>query len=228
MVTNDELLITYSATLNASAAEASLNGEKQSNNAWLGYGEDHTTSSDKVTVTTYGFEIVKTDDQKTLLDGAVFMMYDDDPYVGGVYTPSAAPIELVKCTTTGGETYYRRALSSDPAGDITTEIEVTNGRIKIVGLDDSTYWLYEKEQPAGYNELGFAKSVFISNGDQYATFDSSGNYVSGGVWIINNKGDRLPTTGGMGTTLFITGGSIVALGAGLLLVTKKRMSMIQE
>ena len=44
----------------------------------------------------------------------------------------------------------------------------------------------------------------------------------------NKTGTELPQTGARGTALFITFGMIVVLGAGVLLVTKKRMGMIQE
>ena len=42
--------------------------------------------------------------------------------------------------------------------------------------------------------------------------------------VENSTGTELPSTGGMGTTLFYTLGAILVLGAGVLLVTKKRMS----
>ena len=44
------------------------------------------------------------------------------------------------------------------------------------------------------------------------------------VTIKNNKGSNLPSTGGMGTTIFYVVGSILVLGAAILLITKKRMS----
>ena len=42
--------------------------------------------------------------------------------------------------------------------------------------------------------------------------------------VINNAGTLLPSTGGMGTTIFYVLGSILAVGAIVLLVTKKRMN----
>ena len=48
---------------------------------------------------------------------------------------------------------------------------------------------------------------------------------NGGVQITNNSGTELPSTGGMGTTIFYVLGSILVIGAAVLLVTKKRMSM---
>ena len=43
--------------------------------------------------------------------------------------------------------------------------------------------------------------------------------------VVNNKGDELPTTGGIGTTIFYVVGSILLVGAVVLLVVKKRMSV---
>lgn len=42
--------------------------------------------------------------------------------------------------------------------------------------------------------------------------------------VVNKSGSTLPTTGGMGTTIFYVVGSILVLGAAILLITKKRMS----
>ena len=42
--------------------------------------------------------------------------------------------------------------------------------------------------------------------------------------VINNKGTELPSTGGIGTTLFYIGGGILVLAAVILLVTKRRMN----
>ena len=43
------------------------------------------------------------------------------------------------------------------------------------------------------------------------------------ITIVNQSGTELPSTGGMGTTIFYVLGSILVLGAGVLLVVKKRM-----
>ena len=47
---------------------------------------------------------------------------------------------------------------------------------------------------------------------------------NGGVQITNKTGTELPSTGGMGTTIFYVLGSILVVGAAVLLVTRKRMS----
>ena len=42
--------------------------------------------------------------------------------------------------------------------------------------------------------------------------------------IVNHSGTELPSTGGMGTTILYVIGAILVIGAGILLVTKKRMN----
>ena len=42
--------------------------------------------------------------------------------------------------------------------------------------------------------------------------------------VANQAGAVLPSTGGMGTTVFYVLGAVLVVGAGVLLVTKKRMS----
>ena len=51
-------------------------------------------------------------------------------------------------------------------------------------------------------------------------------YQTGGIKIVNENGTLLPSTGGIGTLLFVTIGTILVLGFGVLLVTKLRMSKL--
>ena len=48
-------------------------------------------------------------------------------------------------------------------------------------------------------------------------------WTDGGVHVINQTGTELPSTGGIGTTIFYVLGSVLVVAAGVLLVTKKRM-----
>lgn len=89
--------------------------------------------------------------------------------------------------------------------------------VSFTGLADGTYTLIEKTVPAGYNKAA-DYSFTISAGD-YAR-----DKLELSTEVINNAGTTLPSTGGMGTTIFYVLGSILAVGAIVLLVTKKRMS----
>ena len=104
------------------------------------------------------------------------------------------------------------------------------------GLDDGDYKLVETTTPSGYNtipDIEFTITathdvssdnptlISLSGGDKFTGVISTG-VVSAN--IENQSGAQLPSTGGIGTTIFYVLGSVMALGAGILLVTKKRMA----
>ena len=120
-------------------------------------------------------------------------------------------------------------------------------RKKVRGLDQGTYYLEETVSPEGYNLLVEADAVTISathttegTTDQVTYSSSTGATITDGtvdltqdanakqpvatVQIINNSGSVLPSTGGIGTTIFYVIGAILVLGAGILLVTRRRMN----
>jgi LPXTG-motif cell wall-anchored protein len=120
---------------------------------------------------------------------------------------------------------YRRARADELIGD---PIVVKDGVVTVVGFDNGTYYLEETVAPEGFNKLEGRKEFTITDGNLDATF-TGGIYSTGsGVHVVNKSGTMLPETGGMGTTLFITFGLLAVLGTGVLLVTKKRMGMIQD
>ncbi|MBQ6824115.1 MAG: isopeptide-forming domain-containing fimbrial protein [Clostridia bacterium] len=208
--TNDKLIVYYQAMLNRKAVVA---GEGNPNTAYLSYGEGHKTNEDQTKTYTYGFDLVKTDSQNTLLDGAKFKIYD--ALTGGN--------EIAVVLMDDGVT-YRRA-REDETG---VEIEVKGGQVRLVGFDNGTYFLEETVAPDGYNKLNARQRFIISDANLDATF-IDGIFSSGsGVHVVNKTGSMLPETGGLGTTLFVVLGGIAVLGAGVLLFAKKRMSQIAE
>ena len=124
------------------------------------------------------------------------------------------------------------------------------GEFKVKGLDAGAYYLEETKAPAGYNLLKepvkLTIQAEISQGDDKAKVDPSltkveivtlgadgqeapaggngGNVADGSVELVvqNNAGALLPSTGGMGTTLFYIAGAALVLAAGVLLVMKRR------
>ena len=104
------------------------------------------------------------------------------------------------------------------------------------GLDDGDYKLVETTTPSGYNtipDIEFTITathdvssdnptlISLSGGDKFTGVVSTG-VVSAN--IENQSGAQLPSTGGMGATIFYVLGSVLVIGAAVLLVTKKRMS----
>ncbi len=208
--TNDKIIVHYTAMLNRNAVIA---GSGNVNTAWLTFGEDHKSNEDSVTTYTYGIDIVKTDSQNTLLDGAEFKIYD----------AATDGNEIAVVLMDDGVT-YRRAR----ADEIGIDIVVKDGKVRVVGFDNGTYYLEETEAPDGYNKLSARQKFIISDGNLDATFNGEIYSTGSGVHVVNKTGSMLPETGGIGTVLFITFGAIVVLAAGVLLVTKKRMAMIKD
>ena len=119
---------------------------------------------------------------------------------------------------------YRRA-RADETG---VEILVKDGKVRLVGFDNGTYYLEEIAPPVGYNKLSTRQVFTISDGNLDAVFNDGIYSTGSGVHVVNKSGSMLPETGGLGTTLFIVIGSVLALGTGVLLVTKKRMSKLAD
>ena len=248
--TNDKVIVTYSAMLtrHATVGAAPENTPYNTNETWLDFGDGHSTTHVTTSTETYGFDLVKTDGQNTLIDGASFKIYDsltggneikvvpltyevadsgDQPLKdknGVVITydhdadPSTDPLTFKSISA------YRRA-RTDETG---LEIIVGNGIVRLVGFDNGSYYLEELQYPDGYNKLTKREHFNIADTNDYAIFNASIYSTGSGVQVVNYSGSMLPETGGMGTVMFITCGSIVVMAAGVLLVTKKRMSMIQD
>lgn len=202
------IIVTYNATLNKDAV---IDGDGNTNEVKLSYGNQQNTVPSKVTTKSYQFDLVKVDGTTNkLLDGAEFKLYTAKD--GG------EPIKFV--AVEGG---YRVA-NGDETGAVDT-IKV-NGKVHISGLDKVNYWLDETHAPAGYNKLTERQEVKLSEGSQNATLETGATTWAegnGGVVVKNNAGTVLPSTGGMGTTLFYVIGGGLMVAAVVLLVTKKRM-----
>ncbi|HIU30229.1 MAG TPA: isopeptide-forming domain-containing fimbrial protein [Candidatus Egerieisoma faecipullorum] len=122
------------------------------------------------------------------------------------------------------------------------------GIVRISGLDDDEYYLLEIEAPAGYNMLKAPVKVSITSVLQHVNFYGSNQdqiltdlyaivnddaenpmhctMLGGGtvtVPLANFSGTTLPETGGIGTTFFFAAGGVLAVGAGILLVVRKRV-----
>lgn len=200
------IMVTYNATLNKDAV---IDGDGNTNEVKLGYGNHQNTVPSKVTTKSYQFDLVKVDGAtKKLLNGAEFKLYDAEN--GG---------SVIKVVPVAGG--YRVA-NGDETGAVDT-IKV-NGKVHISGLDKTTYWLEETKAPDGYNMLTERKPVSLTNGSNNTTLTSSTwSEADHGVAVENNAGTVLPSTGGMGTTLFYVIGGGLMVAAVVLLVTKKRM-----
>ena len=218
----DKLVITYSAVLNENAE---IYGDTNDNTIYLQYGETFRTDVFTTETTTFKFDLVKTNEENTIINGAEFELYSNSEAGNNV------KVTLVKVT----DNTYRVA----KAGETGTTI-ITAGLVTIYGLDSdaaTTYYLKETKAPDGYNAVKDNIEVILGTGegedfkaDNLVAETSADHktYVRGGVEVENKTGSLLPETGGIGTTIFYVVGLALMLGAAILLITKKRMTAKAE
>ena len=238
MAEEDTLYTYYTGILNENAAVYDVG--KQNNKAYLEYSNnphDNTAKNEtpkKVVYDwTFKMEVDKVDgESKTPLSDAKFVLSKNGNCslgtIGDDGTPSTTT-DLINLIENNDGSY-----TVAPAGYNGPVVKVmTAGKITIKGLDDATVdYLYEPKAPAGYNRLTDAvkfkiTATYNDTGDHYTSVTAAVNDVdqsSVSVQVANNKGSTLPSTGGIGTTLFyVIGGGLMAVAA-VLLVTKKRMN----
>lgn len=214
------ITVTYTAHLNEKAYVNTVGGGtdnknsvylEYSNNPRISTSLDHTPESE-VRVYTYQLNNTKYRDDDTPgneLAGAGFRLYS------GKDCTKEQEIKLKKNITDGTYSPY---FGTD-AGDEMFSDE--HGQFNVKGLDAGTYYLRETKTPDGYSACPDT-TIVIS-----ATHDVNHVSLSGNLstTIINKKdgGITLPSTGGIGTTIFYVVGGGLMVAAIVLLVTKKRM-----
>ncbi len=229
----------YTGVLNADAKV--YDEGKQQNTAYLQYSNnphDNTTKGETPHVTVYDWtfkmNVQKIDgaDEEKELSGAKFVLSKSGTVDLGAIDENGTPAKtenLIKLVYDSTNNTYRVATASDA----NTTYVMTAGNITIRGLDDAVdYYLYETKAPAGYNRLTEPvkfkiNATYNETGDTYTAVSTKvgdRDAVSGlKVSVENNAGTILPSTGGMGTTVFyVVGGGLMAVAV-VLLVTKKRM-----
>lgn len=220
---NDVVVVEYTAVINEKAVIGSAGNP---NEATLEY-KDGTRGQPSSTKTyTWKIDIYKYFQDsiavKKPLQGATFVLYRQNSSNIPVYAKiSADKIEWVT--------------EKEQATPLTSDKE---GKIAISRLDADTYYLEETKAPTGYNPLTSPIEIKIEHSTmnetsasatitykQQGTEDSATNITSteNRVEVENKTGATLPSTGGMGTTLFYVVGGGLMVAAIVLLVTKKRM-----
>ncbi len=224
---NTTLYIKYSATINSSAI---IGGDGNTNTSQISYGHATDTQYTPVSTTTtyvWAFNLLKYGDgnKENKLSGAQFVLLDKA-------NEADHKVAIFETKTQRGVTYNMikewKSVSTIsvvgdeiqwPADSILTTDE--NGTVDTIGGLDSvdTYWLREIKAPNGYNQLVGDQEVHVA-----IPTEDTPTPPALTIEVNNNKGTVMPGTGGIGTTIFYVVGSILLVGAVVLLVTKKRMS----
>ena len=216
-----KIRVEYTSTLNPNAV---IGGDGNLNKAQLEYSNNPRDTSSK---------------DKTVWDNVVVFTYQ---VVVNKYANSDGENNKLK----GAEFTLSKKLKDGTSKVITAVKSEEGTRFTFKGLDDGEYTLTETVTPEGYNTID--PITFNVSADHEITWDGTGNRndllnsltgneVTGEITfaknanvngslvtdIINKSGTVLPSTGGMGTTVFyVVGGGLMAVAV-VLLVTKKRM-----
>ncbi len=205
-LTNDDTItVEYSATVTVDAVV----GTDYRNNAILDFGDNNKTVPTETVSKTYGVEVfkfTKKNDEKVGLADAIFKVKNEDGEV----------IKFVKVPEKGDDV-YRKAISTDDEKDVIIEITTpANGIFTVYGLATGKYSLEEVKAPAGYNKLA------ADHGFEIKPVDATTVSACMREEVENKTGALLPSTGGIGTTIFYAAGIVVMAGAVFFVVRSRK------
>ena len=222
--------ITYTAVVTENAA---IDGDGNTNDVtlkWTTKDSDQPVPreiKEKETIYTYAIALKKVNDKGQALPGAIF----EFPF----YVKSTADAD-------GAYIYAGTEAGENLTKQITTPAD---GVIIVKGVKTDSYTITEFKAPDGYNKLAdpvtvtavrtgsttTSKTVYLDENGKETNETTAievkvenNDIAATAVVVVNKAGTELPSTGGMGTTLFYVLGAVLVVGAGVLLITKKRMS----
>lgn len=216
------ITVTYTAHLNENAA---VNGSAENKNSvrlqysnnpkpdgeYWGYTPNYTPESE-VYVYTYQLNNTKYHDEvneNNKLEGAGFRLYSDEACNN--------EIKLKK----NNDGTYSRDFSTGASG--VEMISDNKGQFNVKGLDAGTYYLKETTPPAGYSACKVIPVTIKADHSRNDQVNLEGSNLTNDIVNIKAGGITLPSTGGIGTTIFYVVGGGLMVAAIVLLVTKKRM-----
>lgn len=243
---NAKILVVYTATLDGDNAVIAKTGNVNEADFTWNYvpttpGGDNPEpkidiDTEKATVYTYAFAIQKVDEDGKGLAGAVFQL----PF----YVKSTADAD-------GAYIYAGTTAATGLTNELTSPAD---GLIIVKGLEENhSVTVTEKTAPNGYNKVAGSITVDVTkttetttstsitkyidaNGNVYdtepttsidtktVTISNSDIVIGSAAVVMNKAGQELPETGGIGTTIFYVIGSVLVLGAGIVMITRRRMS----
>ena len=156
----------------------------------------------------------------------------------GTYTTTAPTVADDETDNTADydsvDTKYTKTVGVVAKGNGKTETDVVgtvqaDGTVTFKGLGAGEYTITETKTLPGYNTIEPIQFKLTFNAETKKFVSDNENVTVGednmlDTSIVNQKGSLLPSTGGIGTTIFYIVGAVLVIGAGIILVTKKRMS----
>ena len=216
------ITVTYTAHLNDKAYVNTAGGSTSNiNKVYLTYSNNpkdessigKTPESTPVYVYTYQLNNTKHQDTEKgpALEGACFRLYSDEA-----------------CTDQSEVQLYQKDGFYYPIKDVLGKEAVemksaANGTFNVKGLDAGTYYLKEITPPDGYSACKVIPVTIKADHSRNDHVNLEGSNLTNDIVNIKAGGITLPSTGGIGTTLFYVVGGGLMVAAIVLLVTKKRM-----
>ena len=216
------ITVTYTAHLNDKAYVNTAGGSTSNiNKVYLTYSNNpkdessigKTPESTPVYVYTYQLNNTKHQDTEKgpALEGACFRLYSDKA-----------------CTDQSEVQLYQKDGFYYPIKDVLGKEAVemksaANGTFNVKGLDAGTYYLKEITPPDGYSACKVIPVTIKADHSRNDQVNLEGSNLTNDIVNIKAGGITLPSTGGIGTTLFYVVGGGLMVAAIVLLVTKKRM-----
>ena len=204
------IVITYSAYI----TDAALDTNTAKNTAELNYSNnpangEETAPINPEPVVLHVFDVRITKvvaGTTTPLPGAEFVLYKEVEGVKYYYKDNPADAEHP-------QHWVSWVTNIEEA---THEVSDESGHVSFVGIEAGTYYLLETAAPEGYNMLTDPVTVEITGDDVSKDFTMD---------VENSTGSELPSTGGIGTTIFYVIGGLLMVGAAVLLIVRKKMSV---
>ena len=217
------ITVTYTAHLNDKAYVNIAGGSTSNiNKVYLTYSNNpkdessigKTPESTPVYVYTYQLNNTKyhdDDNPNNVLAGAGFRLYSDE---------ACHDEDEIKLKMNDDDT-YSRDFSTEGKG--VEMISGQDGQFNVKGLDAGTYYLKETKTPDGYSACKVIPVTIKADHSRNDQVNLEGSNLTNDIVNIKAGGITLPSTGGIGTTIFYVVGGGLMVAAAILLITKKRM-----